>query len=147
MARSPSTTVLWAIIAVLILLVVLLLSSASPTAPPPPPPPIVLVAPSSVPPRSPPTPTPMSAEKIYGATTLSYRPVAVEGGPEIPGWARAKDSLNTYYPQAPASIPTDYTLESCPCPFRKPQKSDLPIPDIPICSLLQQTSYKLSEFQ
>lgn len=143
MAIPKSTPLLLTVILLLMLVVLFLLIRPAPPVPPLPPMVIVAERPSA---PLPAPATPLSTDKAYGATTLTYRSVSVPGGPEIPGWNRAGESLNTYYPNAPRSIPTDYTIESCPCPFRKPQKTDLPIPDIPICSLLSQTSYKLSEF-
>lgn len=82
----------------------------------------------------------MEAEKAYGGTTLTYRTVPTES-PE------AARSLSPYYPEISRGIPTDFTMESCPCPYSKPQKTDLPMPSMPLCTLLQQSSYKLSQFQ
>lgn len=88
----------------------------------------------------PPLDSGVTADKNYGNTTLTYRATAAAK-------PSAAESLNRYYTQAPRGIPTDYTMESCSCPFSKPQKTDLPMASLPTCMLLQQSSYKLSEFK
>lgn len=82
----------------------------------------------------------VTAEKSYGNSTLTYRTTATSK-------PTAAESLNRYYTQASRGIPTDFTMESCACPFSKPQKTDLPVPSMPTCMLLEQSSYKLSEFK
>lgn len=89
---------------------------------------------------TPPFDSGVTAEKAYGNTTLTYRTTPSSK-------PTAAESLNRYYTQASRGIPTDFTMESCSCPFSKPQKTDLPVPSMPTCMLLEQSSYKLSEFK
>jgi hypothetical protein len=73
-------------------------------------------------------------------STMTYNASPVGSAPS------SKNALNAYYTPARAGIPTDFTMESCSCPFRKPQSTDLPMPSMPTCVLLEKSSYKLSDF-
>lgn len=133
-----STNILLGLIVVLLVVVVWLL--LRPTAETRTPPPMVITLPARTAATGVAIPPPALAEPgHYGHTTMTYRT-------DVP-LTPAGESLNRYYPQAPKGIPTDYTMDSCPCPFRKPQKTDLPMPSLPLCTLLSQTSYKLSEMK
>lgn len=94
-------------------------------------------APAALPPT---TPSPMDAQKAYGDTTLTYRTL-------VSPTAASTASMAPFFPEVRRGIPTDFTMEACPCPYSKPQKTDVPVANMPLCTLLEQSSYKLSQFQ
>lgn len=139
MAASVSaswTPILLVLVVLLLLGVIFLLMRPAPRMPVSPP--VIVMAPPPNQLRR--TTTPMDAAKVYGDTTMTYRTV-------VPQTAAATASMAPYFPEVSRSIPTDFTMESCPCPYSKPQKTDVPLATIPLCTLLQQSSYKLSQFQ
>jgi hypothetical protein len=73
-------------------------------------------------------------------STMTYHASPVGSAPT------SQNALNRYYTPARSGIPTDFTMESCSCPFSKPQSTDLPMPSLPTCVLLEKSSYKLSDF-
>lgn len=75
-------------------------------------------------------------------STMTYHPADASQSPK----PNAINELNAYYTPARRGIPTDFTMDSCSCPFAKPQSTDLPMPSMPTCLLLEKSSYKLSDF-
>ena len=138
------TNVLLTLIVVLLVIVVVLVLRSSAIVPSRQselPPVIVTLRDTTSARAQPPFDSGVNSEKSYGNTTMTYRATMAAAKPT------AAESLSRYYAQAPKGIPTDYTMESCPCPFSKPQKTDVPMASLPLCTMLEQSSYKLSEFK
>jgi hypothetical protein len=59
----------------------------------------------------------------------------------------AIDPIAPYFTPAREVVPTDETMELQTCPFSKPYSTDLPVVDMPRCTVLSERSYKMSEFK
>jgi hypothetical protein len=57
------------------------------------------------------------------------------------------DPIAPYFTPATEIIPKDETMIVQSCPFSKPLSTDLPVVDMPRCTVLSEKSYRMSEFK
>lgn len=66
----------------------------------------------------------------------------IQKTPKIP-----EDPIAPYFTPARDVIPKDESMIVQACPFSKPFSTDLPIVDMPRCTVLSEKSYRMSEFK
>lgn len=56
------------------------------------------------------------------------------------------DPIAPYFTPAKEVVPKDESMMVQTCPFSKPLSTDLPVVDMPRCTVLSERSYRMSEF-
>lgn len=57
------------------------------------------------------------------------------------------DPIAPYFTPARETVPVDNSMTISSCPFSRPYSTDLPMVDMPRCTLMMETSHKLSELK
>lgn len=90
--------------------------------------------------------TPMVVNVEPKLATTSSRQSGVSAPQKDSLKEKAELELKNFYIEAKPDIPEDETTCASVCPFGKPYSTDLPVANMPMCALLSQKSYKLSQF-